>query len=97
MNICCYILFSQSLDRYYVGYTTDINERLILHNEGYFGGKSFTRKASDWEIFLLIPCGTIKQAITIETGIKKMKSREYIENLKKYPEMVGRLIDKYKN
>ena len=96
MQICCYILFSKSIDLYYIGYTTDINERLILHNSGYFGGRSFTRKASDWEIFLLIPCVSVKQAIAIESGIKKMKSRKYIENLKKYPEMVEKILNKYK-
>ena len=65
--------------------------RDLLHNTGYFGGKSYTFKATDWVIFLLIPCESIEQAIFVETRIKKMKSRKYIENLLKYPEMINKL------
>jgi hypothetical protein len=35
---------------------------------------------------------TIEQAVLIESEIKKMKSRKYIENLKKYPAMIARLL-----
>jgi len=92
MNFYCYILYSQSLNRHYIGYTSDIEERIILHNTGYFGGRTYTRKTSDWELFLLIPCETITQAILVESKIKRMKSRKYIENLKKYPEMVEKIL-----
>ena len=52
-------------------------------------------KASDWELFLLIPCETIEQAVFIESRIKRMKSRKYIENLKKYPEMVEKILKEF--
>jgi putative endonuclease len=93
MKFFCYILYSKSINRYYVGYTTDIKERIQLHNNGYFGGRSYTHKASDWEKFLLIPCETISEAILIESKIKRMKSRKYIENLKKYPEMIEKILN----
>ena len=37
-----------------------------------------------------------KQARNIESHIKKMKSKVYIENLVKYPEIIERLKEKYK-
>jgi len=83
MKFYCYILYSKSIKRYYVGYTTDIEVRLKLHNTGYFGGKSYTSKASDWKIYLLVPCNSIEQAVYLELKIKRMKSRRYIENLLK--------------
>ena len=92
MHFMCYIIYSKSINRYYVGYTSDIKERLKLHNTGHFGGRSFTRKTSDWELFLIIPCKTITQAMFVESRIKKMKSRKYIENLKNYPEIIDRLV-----
>ncbi|TAL77335.1 MAG: GIY-YIG nuclease family protein [Bacteroidetes bacterium] len=95
MYFFCYILYSKSINRYYVGYTSDIEERLKLHNSGHFGGKSYAYKASDWIIFLLISCETIKQAVFVESRIKRMKSRKYIENLKKYPEMIEKLLKKF--
>ena len=97
MNISCYILYSKSINRYYVGYTTDIEERIKLHNNGHFGGRSYTQKASDWELFLLIPCETVSQSVLIESRIKKMKSRKYIENLKKYPEMIEKILKELTN
>ena len=97
MHFFCYILYSKSSNRYYVGYTSDIEERIKLHNNGHFGGKSYTYKASDWDIFLLISCETIEQAVFIESRIKKMKSKKYIENLKKYPEMIEKILKEFHN
>ncbi len=95
MSYCCYIIYSKSQNNYYVGYTSDIKERLVLHNEGHFGNKSYTNRTSDWEVFLEISCEAIEQAIFVEKTIKRMKSRRYIENLKKYPELVNRIKDNY--
>ena len=92
MEFYCYVLYSKSLDRFYIGYTTNFEERIKLHNTGHYGGSSYTHKASDWKEYLLIPCETISQAIMIESKIKKMKSRKYIENLKKYPEIIKKLL-----
>jgi len=97
MYFFCYILYSKSINRYYVGFTSDIEERLKLHNNGHFGGKTFTFKASDWEQYLLIPCETAEQAVFIESKIKKMKSRKYIENLKNYPEMIEKIQKEFHN
>jgi len=95
MKFFCYILYSKSLNRYYIGYTSDIEERILLHNTGHFGGKSYTHITSDWVQYLLIPCETITQAIYIESKIKKMKSRKYIENLNKYPEMIEKILREF--
>jgi putative endonuclease len=97
MHYFCYIIYSKSINRYYTGYTSDIIERLDLHNRGYFGRKTYTHRSSDWEVYLLIPCKTIGQAVNVETSIKKMKSRKYIENLKKYPELVEKLMKHFIN
>ena len=95
MKYFCYILYSKILNRYYIGYTTDIEERLRLHYHGYFGGRSYTSKANDWVPYILIPCDTIEHAVFIESKIKKMKSRKYIENLKKYPEIIEKILKEY--
>jgi len=48
-----YILFSKSIDTYYIGSCEDLEKRLIQHWDKTFGF-SFTAKAEDWEIFLKI-------------------------------------------
>ena len=93
MEYCCYILYSKKIERYYIGYTSDLEERLYLHQSGFFGGKSYTHKTDDWELFLQIPCTSIIQAVNIERRIKGMKSQNYIQNLKKYPEIVEKLVN----
>ncbi len=90
-----YILYSPSLDSFYTGFTlTSVNERLNKHNEKYYN-KKYTAKASDWEIYLSIECASEKQARGIEAHIKRMKSKTYILNLKRYPNMIIEILNKY--
>ena len=90
-----YILFSKTLNRFYIGSCAELNERLAEHFNKFFAD-SFTAKANDWELFLSIENLSYKQARSIEVHIKKMKSTTYIKNLKKYPEMISNLVEKYK-
>ena len=90
-----YILYSPSFDSFYTGFTlTPVNERLNKHNEKYYN-KKYTAKANDWEIYLSIECASEKQAREIEAHIKRMKSKTYIHNLKRYPNMIIELLNKY--
>jgi putative endonuclease len=42
-----YILYSESRDKYYVGYSKNPQERLIKHNQNH---KGFTATAKNWII-----------------------------------------------
>lgn len=89
-----YILFSPGNDCFYIGSTKDIVLRLKYHDTKEFLG-SVTSKYNDWELFLSINNIPNTAARKIETHIKKMKSKTYIRNLKKYPETREYLIKKY--
>jgi len=92
----CYILYSLSHDRYYIGAThEDVLIRFQKHNEKSYGTDKATAYTGDWQIYLVIECITYAQAVNIERHIKKMKSRTYLENLRKYPEMTEKLIARY--
>ncbi|SMD45033.1 putative endonuclease [Aquiflexum balticum DSM 16537] len=91
---CVYILYSKSIDRFYIGYTENMESRLDQHNKNVFKG-SFTDRAEDWELYHLIPDLSENIAKLIEKHIKKNKSRTYLENLKKYPDLTQKLILKY--
>jgi len=73
-----YILYSASLDRYYIGQSAQLQDRLFRHNNS--GSKS-TKGANDWQLVYAQNFETRTQAILRETYIKKQKSRKYIENL----------------
>jgi putative endonuclease len=88
------IIYSENADKFYIGQTMDIERREMQHNNKCFKDCS-TKIAVDWTVFHLIECKSRKQAILIEKHIKKMRSRKYILNLKKYPDIAQRLFDKY--
>ena len=89
---CVYILYSEKLKRYYIGYTADLGTRLEFHKNA--AAHKYTSKANDWNDFLKIDFHSKTQALQIEQHIKKMKSKIYIENLLKYPEMIVKLLEK---
>jgi putative endonuclease len=91
-----YVLYSESLDSYYTGSCLRIDQRLNQHLSAAFPG-SYTSRAKDWVLFFQIDQLGARQSRRIENHIKRMKSRIYIENLKKYPEISERLRKKYKD
>ena len=89
-----YIIYSKLLNRFYIGSTANVEERLKEHNTSKYQ-QSFTRLAGDWELFFVLTCSNISQGRRIEQHIKMMKSRKYIENLKKYPELAKELLNRF--
>ncbi|MEY2869160.1 MAG: hypothetical protein RIR01_1640 [Bacteroidota bacterium] len=89
-----YIIYSSEKDTFYIGETSDMELRLQWHNSGLFK-KAHTKIANDWILFRIIECTDIFQARKIERHIKNMKSKAYISNLKKHPEISEKLLLKY--
>jgi putative endonuclease len=87
----CYIIYSKSLDRFYVGETSDFEQRLLFHNIGFSG---FTSKASDWEPFLVIECKDKLTACKMKKHIKSMRSVNYIKDHVAHPEKLEKLKSK---
>ena len=89
-----YMLYSKSADRYYIGYSKNLKLRLEYHHFKEFPN-SFTSKYKDWELFYSIDNLSPGTAVKIERHFKRMKSRVYLENLKKYPDISMKLQKKY--
>ena len=94
MNHIVYILYSQKLNKFYTGYTSNLSKRLDFHKNAE--NRKFTSNAEDWVIFHTINCSSKSQGLSIESHIKIMKSKIYIQNLINYPEITVKLLDKYK-
>jgi putative endonuclease len=89
----CYIIFSDKLNKFYIGATQeDVTLRIMKHNLGTYGKHRFTSTTNDWELFLFISALDYAHAIRIERKVKSMKSRTYIHNLVKYPELHQKLV-----
>ena len=73
-----YILYSERIDRYYVGRTGNIEKRIDDHNAGR---STYTRQGRPWKIVYQEEFEEKTEAIDREIEIKKRKSRRYIEKL----------------
>ena len=89
-----YILYSASLDRFYRGSCRNLEERLRQHREKVFP-ESFTAKADDWVLFWSMDGLPYAGARALENHLKKMRNRQYYQNLKRYPELVAKLRAKF--
>ncbi len=78
MSAYCYILYSEKLDKYYIGSTTDIDRRLQEHNRGK---EKFTSTGTPWKLVYKEHFVHLKDARSRERQIKKLKSRKYIDSL----------------
>ena len=94
MSASCYILYSKNLDKFYIGATDQaIERRLEKHNNHSYGSHCFTAATSDWEVFLIIAAVDYPHAIRMERKIKSMKSKVFIQNLKKYTELRQKILE----
>ena len=76
MEYFVYIIFSESLNRFYVDYISDLEKRLLEHNNGF---STFTSKAKDWVLKYHETFSSRAEARMREKEIKLKKSRKYIE------------------
>jgi putative endonuclease len=75
-----YILYSASIDRYYIGYSSNPWLRLAQHLEN--STDKYTGKAKDWCLKAVFEVSDdISTALKVERFIKKQKSRKLIEKL----------------
>ena len=91
---CVYVLYSKEIDAFYIGQTINLEVRITEHLLQSME-EAYTSRAKDWALFYLLKCNSRHQAILIERHIKRMKSRDYLINLSKYPTIGEKLFVKY--
>ena len=72
----CYILYSEKLDRYYIGATDNFPQRLEQHNAAT---QKATKGGVPWRLAYREEFDTKSEAMARERAIKNKKSRKYIE------------------
>ncbi|TDD78425.1 GIY-YIG nuclease family protein [Flavobacterium caseinilyticum] len=73
-----YIIFSNTLDKYYTGSCENIENRL---NDHLNSRSAYTKVAKDWIMVYFESFDSRSLAVQREMEIKKKKSRKYIEYL----------------
>jgi putative endonuclease len=69
MMVTVYILYSEKADRYYIGQTSELEERLKRHNQG---DSAYTKFGIPWKLVYKEQCASRSEA---------MKRREKTEGL----------------
>jgi putative endonuclease len=73
-----YILYSSLREKFYIGYTADLEERVIRHNQK---SKGFTGTVTDWKIVYTEMFADKMLAMQRERQIKSWKSKTKILEL----------------
>jgi putative endonuclease len=78
MHYFDYILHSITEDKFYIGYSSELTERIIRHNQK---SKGFTGSTNDWEFNYYETFDNKNDAINREKQIKNWKSKIKIMEL----------------
>jgi len=91
MPFYIYILYSETADKYYTGFSKDPWKRLMEHNSSQ--DATYTSKYRPWFLKAVFYVSEIENdAVKIERFLKKQKSRTLLENLiNPHFQPVGRL------
>jgi len=71
-----YALYSEKFDKIYIGYTSDIENHLIFHNE--LGTNGFTLKYRPWFLIYTEQFETKTEALKREKQLKSSKGRAFV-------------------
>jgi len=74
----CYILYSEKLNKYYIGSTSDLKGRLQRHNTS---NRGFTSTGKPWEINYYEEFKNKDSAFKREMQLKKWKSKKALMDL----------------
>ena len=75
-----YIIYTAKFDKYYIGETVNISDRLEEHKIGHYN-ESSTKYADDWVLVLSLQADSRTSAREVERYIKSMKSKKFIKRL----------------
>jgi len=78
MKYYVYILYSQSKDKYYTGYSVNPEERVVEHN---LGATPSTRPGRPWLLAYTEEFDNKSAAIRREREIKSKKSRRFLKTI----------------
>jgi putative endonuclease len=74
-----YVLYSPYANKFYVGYTSNLESRLLSHNQ--LGTKDWTKRYRPWELVYTESYETKSSALKRENELKTGVGREFIQKM----------------
>ena len=78
MNFTVYILFSESFNKHYTGFTSNIEQRMLSHNQL---GKDWSAKYRPWKIIYKKEFENKKEAKEYEKWLKSGVGRAFLKTI----------------
>ena len=78
-----YILYSSKLDRFYVGQTSNLENRIIEHNSGE---SLYTSTGIPWSLLWSTEKSSLRAAEDLELKLKNLTRVRKVKFMRKYPE-----------
>ena len=79
MTFTVYVLYSEKFNKIYIGYTNNLEQRFLSHNE--LGKKGWTIKFRPWQIIHSEKFENKERAMIREKELKSAKGREFVRLL----------------
>jgi putative endonuclease len=73
-----YVLYSEKYDKIYIGYTSNLQQRLLSHNQ--LATKGWMIKFRPWQLIYKEKFETKSEAIKREKQLKSFQGRTFIRN-----------------
>ena len=73
-----YCIYSASLDRIYIGQTSNLQKRIKEHQRGY---SKYTSRAKDWELIYSEQVDSRSAAFKLEKQLKSAAGRKFLRGL----------------
>jgi len=73
-----YVIYNKKYDKFYIGQTRDLRERLELHNHHAFVGYT-SRFDGEWELIYSEKAPIRREALIREGQLKSFRGREFIK------------------
>jgi putative endonuclease len=77
MKFYTYILFSEKLNKHYIGQTNNLENRLKRHNNHQ---EKYTRKGTPWKLLCAVEVESRAEAMKLEKKLKNFKSAKRLKN-----------------
>lgn len=81
-----YILYSQKLDSFYKGQTSNLDDRLHRHNNGF---EKYSKAGIPWKLIWFTDKTTRREALILESKLKNLSKKRIINFILKYSDGIS--------
>ena len=80
LSMYVYAIYNRKADKFYIGQTKDLNQRLEYHNGTEFKKSYTSRFDGSWELVYKEECANREVALKREKQLKSFRGREFIKS-----------------